>query len=1470
MRSILLNQRGNRASILSWLIYGAVCLLLGMVISGYANTYSIPEYSDWSTGTYTDTRNSYTAAIKANMLHIISSNVSILNSDFESTCAEGDIPPNWTLSAPGGCTLSGTISGVRSAYTNISGYMYQSVTLVSGQNYVLQALYAAGNNEPAKIRIGSAAGNGGTTYCSATGTTSGTLSCSFTSSTTSAIISLIADSAASDWRVFDNIILATRKGTWESEDIDLGYSTSVSAIKWYGDETATAYWDTDTSGAKQIEIKCATTQGGLTSESYVVVSNSADPGCDTIRWVKVKVTGQLTTAQDSRIRPHLWGIDIIYDDPTAWTTRTGCTAKQLRIDNNSNAATLTSGWVMDYLPGVSDISVATPTNISVTRYSAGTWTELDRMVRGKTINFKTQADINTWRSDQSYWLQYGCSSGTPSSNGSNIYSFFDNFDDDLFSASWTRGMLSLQVGEEFTGGGIDVAFTSSVAGSGTVTEATGDTEAFSGASLPSTFTAVVAGSQTSTVSSGKSHLVGADSTDDAGVIYRNEQGYRRQWYEPVTVKATASLEALNDNGIAYLLGLYDGTPANTTLATFNTKRIISVGITRSGAAYQWQIAYTGYAGDIVYWSGGSWITKHPVGFGSVSLSTNYIIRLIMDEYTWKVRISDSADTLIEETDPVAIFWAQFDSFSTGGNLVYYFWGEPLTDTNWANIDMDEFVIDWGIAILDSPANADNATLSAQISDGSGRWTDIMIENRISPVTIGSGTFYRTIGLYESTDSMPGQGCSSEERFIGNMYNNAGTYTIRWFYCDTGGTQYFWNGSSWVAAVADLTDGAPALYKHNRWQIICTNSAGCKGVTYGADDTKVIETTAVAWSTLKNDGGISDANNWRVFVGENNAAYSGKVYVDHFRVHKTGTTGVVEQNNRLELTATGKYGTAYAQKAATTTTNRRFYTKVTTGAVDGQRFKIGLANGTDMLDATFRWVEWAEFEVGSSQALMGAKISTGSNAYPLMGLGKVTENIAQSTTYEVEWWQIDATVYFKMYKTSNNTLIFSQTFGWNDYDWQGHNTTALYPTVMLWNDNDGATGTFYIDDWGEATMRVPMAYVYPFQRTNMVGIKHSIDDGGRVWYSRDTRLFYSEDEMDTETQVVDFSTVLSDSNNIEWVWTTRNSGRLMIGTIATNKFYISQNCSLVPADGDPCDEAGEWITVNFGTYVAGLTGCTGRPMDIQGGTYVDVWLATCYGDPSDDKGHILRSTNFGSSWVEAFDDTSTGTLHTHHVVEHKNTHYVYSGTHLPGMYKSIDGGDTWTKSMQKNIIMRDSSIPTSTVVILPDDDAYLNSLSRSISGSGSEELTNYEVNWGQICFRCNWDEMWYGVTWDQNNSKVIGSGHVDGLDSAGGYRYDYGVHGLVYSDNNGQSYEFLYDTSYGMEGVDQHWNFTGWISISKPSLYSVFLENGTHWGTTAINYSIKRSNFTPKWGRVVPVKLKLEFMNPFGDVFMGGI
>jgi hypothetical protein len=55
MRSFLLNERGGSATVIVWVIYGAICALLGMVINSFANNGTIQGNVTWQTsGCYRD------------------------------------------------------------------------------------------------------------------------------------------------------------------------------------------------------------------------------------------------------------------------------------------------------------------------------------------------------------------------------------------------------------------------------------------------------------------------------------------------------------------------------------------------------------------------------------------------------------------------------------------------------------------------------------------------------------------------------------------------------------------------------------------------------------------------------------------------------------------------------------------------------------------------------------------------------------------------------------------------------------------------------------------------------------------------------------------------------------------------------------------------------------------------------------------------------------------------------------------------------------------------------------------------------------------------------------------------------------------------------------------------------------------------------------------------------------------------
>ena len=1459
-----------------------------MVLSSYANVYSIPDYSDWSNGTYSGTNKSSGINITANMLHVELSEI-LINPGFE-TCTANE-PSNWSTSNTSytRCGTDAKYSGTYGAAVSDAQYIYQSISATSGTSYTFSVRTRKVVSSYGVMLIGTTIGGSEIAAVSNTSTNWTLLSYTYVSPSNQTIyMSLKGDSTVTgDEHYFDGASIVQNTSIWTSPDVDLGYSTSISAVKWYGDETATAYWDTNTSGAKQIEIKCATTQAGLTSASYVAVSYNTDPGCDTIQWVKIKVTGQLTTTQDSLKRPHLWGIDVIYSDPPDWTGRTCTSKKQLHVDNNDESV-LASGWVVGVLPGLFDISIATPSQISVARYT-GTWTELDRTIRGKTIQFKTQANIAAWSTDTSYWLYYGCTTGSPLSAIGNIYAFSDNFDDNLFSDSnWIRKALDLQYGDEFNDGTLDTNLSVYTVGGGSVTEITGETENFT-SSIPSTFTSVVAGGQTAAATGGVARLTipaTTESIDDAGIIYRNEQSYRRYFFEPVTVSVKGYINDMGDGSTVYFLGMWEGAPAISTTANFNIKNILSVGVVRSGTTYKWEIKYkSAQSGSYGYWNGTEWLSNASgTTYGTVSTATWYKVKLIFDEYTVKVRLEDNVGALIEETDPIGIFW--LGAADWANNQLYYWWGEPLNDAGWAKLDSDDFDINWGQMKITESAEADVATVTYKTSDGSGRWTDMIANVRVNAISTYDnptyGGFMTVLGLYEATGSQISPGCTSgaNERFAIRHHRSGANYYTRIIYFDTACTQYFWNGSSWTTTASSVSSGV-VPERHFGYRIECTNADGCRGIVTGADGTwsSVGVTTFVPWSTMQNDAGIADANNWKVGTGENHASlFYGTMYVDHFRVYKTVTTGAVEQNQRIELTATGKYGASWVQRATGSSTARRLYAKLTTGAASNQKYRIGLAWDNKHTDTHVRWVAWADFTTGSDKVVMGKKIGATEGSYLHDGVAAMTEALAISTAYEIEFWHKNTTVYVKVYKTSDNSLVFSQPFANGDYAYVGNDSLTIYPTIMVWNDNNALSSVAYFDDYGEATMLLPAAMVNPFTRTNRVGVRHSIDDAGRIWYARDTRIFYSNDGMmENDVQVFDFGDAATFNNpkHVHWIWISKDYGAgqyLMIGTReGDGKFYISKNCNLDPTS-DLCDTTAEWTEFNYNTITAGITGCSPRPLDVQGGTYVEALLVACYGYPSDTKEHVLRSTNWRDNatptWTHSLLSNVTGVMHTHQIEEHRNTHVLYTSSHIPRSYKSTDGGQNWTTVFDKLLLFRGSSISTSTALIIIADSEQWNIINTSISGTGTEERDNMRNRYGIICYYCNIDLPRFTNTWDENSSKIYSIGMV----WPGNPGSPDSVSGLVSSDNNGTSWDKVYDFSKGYDtGLGTVKRALGWVSVNKSSLYEVYFESGIHNVLNDVNqfmYGTKKSNLTLKMARTTPIKYYWERMEKWNDSFFG--
>jgi cellulose synthase/poly-beta-1,6-N-acetylglucosamine synthase-like glycosyltransferase/CheY-like chemotaxis protein len=131
-----------------------------------------------------------------------------------------------------------------------------------------------------------------------------------------------------------------------------------------------------------------------------------------------------------------WDTDYEYRQQITVTAGTTAVPSGYAVSINFNHATLVTN----------SKSQSDGDDIRIVFWTGSGWTELDRALQeGSAWNnnatrvwFKTQAAISASGSDNNYYLYYGNTSATsPPANKSNIYTFWDDFDDSSLGAGWS-------------------------------------------------------------------------------------------------------------------------------------------------------------------------------------------------------------------------------------------------------------------------------------------------------------------------------------------------------------------------------------------------------------------------------------------------------------------------------------------------------------------------------------------------------------------------------------------------------------------------------------------------------------------------------------------------------------------------------------------------------------------------------------------------------------------------------------------------------------------------------------------------------------------------------------------------------------------------------------------------------------------------------------------------------------------------
>jgi len=151
----------------------------------------------------------------------------------------------------------------------------------------------------------------------------------------------------------------------------------------------------------------------------------------------VALLGLAQTAQPSAPSSQWWNSSYQYREKITVAAGSVNTPTQYSVRIQFNHAALVTATK----------SLSSGNDIRIVYWNGSTWTELDRRLDDQSswnsattqVWFRTQAAVNANQRDDNYYIYYGYSSaGTPPTTWSNIFLFYDDFNDGtLDTARWT-------------------------------------------------------------------------------------------------------------------------------------------------------------------------------------------------------------------------------------------------------------------------------------------------------------------------------------------------------------------------------------------------------------------------------------------------------------------------------------------------------------------------------------------------------------------------------------------------------------------------------------------------------------------------------------------------------------------------------------------------------------------------------------------------------------------------------------------------------------------------------------------------------------------------------------------------------------------------------------------------------------------------------------------------------------------------
>ncbi|MFZ0965746.1 MAG: DUF2341 domain-containing protein [Candidatus Bathyarchaeia archaeon] len=170
-----------------------------------------------------------------------------------------------------------------------------------------------------------------------------------------------------------------------------------------------------------------------------------------IRAETPKVVLQSGTAGTSIIYTNNTSAKVSVVAPRNWWNLDYDYRKQISIINNV-ASTLGSGYSVCLIVNTASLvsggkMLPSGNDLRIVYLNGSSWVEIDRdlidMNTGSTkVWFKTRAGISASGSDNNYYIYYGNpSAANPPANKSNVYDFWDDFDDGSLGSAWTFSQI---------------------------------------------------------------------------------------------------------------------------------------------------------------------------------------------------------------------------------------------------------------------------------------------------------------------------------------------------------------------------------------------------------------------------------------------------------------------------------------------------------------------------------------------------------------------------------------------------------------------------------------------------------------------------------------------------------------------------------------------------------------------------------------------------------------------------------------------------------------------------------------------------------------------------------------------------------------------------------------------------------------------------------------------------------------------